>query len=67
MNCAICGQPAPGDEDATIDAGWIPYYYAGPREMPGPVCPQCRCQHLRLAKDGEWATIVPPDDAYQWN
>jgi len=65
MNCALCHRPAPGDIDATIDAGWIPYYYAGQREMPGPVCPDCLEKHLYLAEDGEWATIMA--DAYRWN
>lgn len=67
MNCKLCNQPAPDDRDTMIDAGWIPYYYSGQREMPGPVCPECRDGQLHLGKDGEWETNAPPVDAYRWN
>lgn len=67
MNCTLCKRPAPQDRDEMIDAGWIPYYYEGQREMPGPVCPECCGKHLRFGKDGEWETIAPPADAYRWN
>ena len=67
MDCALCGRPGPADQDTMIDDGWIPYYYAGPREMPGPVCPDCRQRELHLASDGEWATTEPPPDFYRWN
>ena len=67
MNCPICGRPAPVDQDAMIDEGWIPYFYAGLQEIPGPVCPQCRERHLRLGDDGEWSTILPHPDAHLWN
>ena len=67
MNCALCNRPAPDDRDEMIDADWIPYYYSGQCEMPGPVCPECREAKLRLDKGGEWETIAPPADAYRWN
>jgi hypothetical protein len=67
MKCAICKCPAPGDQDATIDAGWIPYYYVGQCEMPGPVCPDCRTKHLRRSEDGEWEAVPPLADAHRWN
>ena len=63
MNCSLCKRPAPEDHEEMIDAGWIPNYYAGQREMPGPVCPECRDKHLRLGKDGEWETIAAPPES----
>jgi hypothetical protein len=67
MNCALCNRPAPPEPDVTILDGWIPSYYSGQREMPGPVCPECCRRHLRIGNDGEWETIAPPADAYRWN
>ena len=67
MNCAICNRPAPADTEVMIDEGWIPSYYSGQHEMPGPVCPECCKQYLRIGKDGEWETIAPPADAHRWN
>jgi hypothetical protein len=66
MKCAFCGRTAQ-DIAAAIEKGWIPNYYRGQSEMPGPVCPECCKKHLRLGKDGEWETIAPPPDAHLWN
>ena len=67
MNCRICDRPAPGDIEAMIEAGWIPSYYSGQNQMPGPVCPECCKDHLRIGKDGDWETVAPPADAHRWN
>ena len=67
MNCTLCDRPAPGDVEAMIDAGWIPSYYSGQQQMPGPVCPECCKKHLRIGKDGEWETVAAPADAHRWN
>ena len=67
MNCALCNRAAPYDPDAMIDEGWIPSYYSGQQQMPGPVCPECCKEQLRIGKDGEWETVAPPPDAYRWN
>ena len=67
MNCALCNRPAPPEMDAMIDEGWIPSYYSGQQQMPGPVCPECCKKHLRIGKDGEWETVAPPADAHRWN
>ena len=61
MNCSICKRPAP-DPDTMIDEGWIPSYYHGQREQPGPVCPECCQKYLQFGKDGEWES-----SAYRWN
>jgi hypothetical protein len=67
MNCNICNQPAPGDIETMIEAGWIPSYYSGLQEVSGPVCPECCNEHLRRGKDGEWETVAMPVDAHRWN
>jgi hypothetical protein len=67
MKCALCQRDSPPDIESTIDAGWIPSYYSGQTEMPGPVCPECCKEHLQFGKDGEWETVAPPPDAYRWN
>ena len=67
MTCALCNRAAPAEMETTIEEGWIPSYYSGQREMPGPVCPECCKKHLRIGKNGEWETVAPPQDAYRWN
>lgn len=67
MNCSLCNRPAPGNVETMIDAGWIPSYFSGQQQMPGPVCPDCCKKHLRIGKDGEWETVAAPADAYRWN
>jgi hypothetical protein len=53
--------------EVMIDSGWIPAFYRGRDEEDGPVCPACCQKYLRLGKDGEWETILPPADAHRWN
>ena len=67
MNCALCDRVAPPNVEEVIDEGWIPSYYSGQQQMPGPVCPECCQKHLRIGQDSEWETVAPPPDAYRWN
>ena len=67
MNCAYCHQAAPRDFDKVVEGGWIPSYYAGQQEMPGPVCPDCCAKYLRLSDDGEFEAKVPPAIAHRYN
>ena len=67
MNCALCDRVAPPNVEEVIDEGWIPSYYSGQQQMPGPVCPECCQKHLRVGQDGEWETVARPPDAYRWN
>jgi hypothetical protein len=67
MKCALCQRPAPGDVAAMIDAGWLPCYFIGQQQQPGPVCPDCCSTRLRKAPDGEWEAIPPRAEAHRWN
>ena len=67
MNCKLCHRPAPDDIETMIDAGWIPSYFSGQQQMPGPVCPECCRKHLHIGKDGERETVAAPADAHRWN
>lgn len=44
--CDLCGITAQREE--AIDAGWIPAYFCGGKELLKPVCPKCVKERLCL-------------------
>lgn len=47
MDCYFCGT----ETDAAVDAGWIPSFWHGDREVDGQVCPSCCKAHLRFNEE----------------
>lgn len=49
--CLFCDAEA-ASADAAIDAGWIPSFYNGEKEIDVAVCPECFSRHLRIGSNG---------------
>lgn len=58
IRCRLC--PAEVAEvPQAIDAGWIPSFFDGPREIWEPACGACVAQKMTYAGDGE--TEIRPE------
>lgn len=56
LECYFCKVQVE-NEDAAIDADWLPSFWDGDADLMQPCCAECAKTKVRMAPDGEWEMV----------
>ena len=58
MKCVFCEKEVESVDQA-IELDWYPDFWVGDKNFQGPICPECRKEHLFTDDDGQY--VLKPD------